>query len=158
MDNYGPHVNIPSVLLDMYQHKIILLTYIPHTTHLCQVLDTSIMAAIHHFIAVQLQYTSALAFKINFKPNIAHLLGSIHRGLRRMCTPNAIRNGSFQMACRPQMFPLLKCSLFVRWAERASANGDGGVHQGQKVKECFSRRNRESPVISQPPTQLQTGR
>ena len=46
LDNHNSHIFDPDVLMDILYHRVLVLSYPPHTTHINQMLDSGINTAI----------------------------------------------------------------------------------------------------------------
>lgn len=94
MDSHASHCMNASHLRYMRQFKIEQLNYIPHTTHACQPVDTSLMCAIKKSIAKEMRFLNYRRQRFGWEPPMAEILMSIHLGLEAAVQPSPTRKCS----------------------------------------------------------------
>lgn len=91
MDSHASHCMDTVLLRQMRQHKVVQLNYIPHTTHICQPVDTSLMSAIKKAIAKELRYLNYVRLKFHLEPKMSDILTAIHTGVETAVQPGPTR-------------------------------------------------------------------
>jgi len=91
MDSHASHCMDGPLLRAMRQRKVVQLNYIPHTTHICQPLDTSLMSAIKKAIAKELRFLNYIKSRLHFEPKMADILMAVHLGVEAAVQPRATR-------------------------------------------------------------------